>query len=470
MISVNGSMTMRSAGNDSERAFKGGSAASGPSWSSYDLETQYLLGLTDPDNFVTTVGSLQIQSRQMNQLGLISLNHEMTENLSDLACWKGFDLRQLSGILQGASAKVDGLLLLSTCNRVEILYTLQDPSQHIYFYDYLIENLPSAGALKPIHLTGRPVVTHLLRLASGLESMVLGETEIRHQMKDAVRQAVELEVLDGHLFQLLQGVFRESREIRSQIPANLPLSISSLAVRHLEEALGGFASGEGSIVVIGSGPMSRAGAEYIYKWGGRNIVWVNRTLSKIASAAESFKARILTFDEFAANPKLAGSVRAILTATSAPAPVITVDLLKSLGGRPVVVDLALPADTATDAMSLCHHIGLESIKRRLEENRQRREEAAAAASTFVEEAKHRLEAEWIAQVSAPVIKEIQKDVLDRSRERLNLLLNGHLSHLTARDRRILHDWAIRFNRDMNRIHRDGMERVLKYYYNKNGRN
>lgn len=407
----------------------------------------------------------------MNQLGLICITHEMTENLGDLACWKGFDLLQLSGILQGASARVEGLLLLSTCNRVEILYTLEDASQHIYFYDYVLENLPSTGSLRPAHLTGRPVVTHLLRLASGLESMVLGETEIRHQLKDAVRAAVEAQLLDGHLYQLVQGVFRESREIRSHIPANLPLSISSLAVRHMEEALGGFASGDGTIVVIGSGPMSKSGAEYIYKWGGRNIVWVNRTLSKIQDAASAVKARTVGFDEFLANPESVGPVRAVLTATSAGKPFLTPELLSKLGQRPVVVDLALPADTTAEAReNACRFIGLETIKKRLEENRHRREEAATRAGEYVEEAKHRLEAEWIAQVSAPVIREIQGEVLDRSREKLHLLLNGHLSHLTTRDRRILHDWAIRFHRDMNRIHRDGMERVLKFYYEKNGRN
>lgn len=407
----------------------------------------------------------------MNQLGLICITHEMTENLGDLACWKGFDLLQLSGILQGASTRVEGLLLLSTCNRVEILYTLEDASQHIYFYDYVLENLPNTGALRPLHLTGRPVVTHLLRLASGLESMVLGETEIRHQLKEAVRTAVEAGLLDGHLHQLVQGVFRESREIRSHIPANLPLSISSLAVRHMEEALGGFASGEGNIVVIGSGPMSKSGAEYIYKWGGRNIVWVNRTLSKIQDAAASVKARTVSFADFLAHPESVGPVRAILTATSSGQPFLTPELLSKLGDRPVVVDLALPADTtATAREGSCRFIGLETIKKRLEENRHRREEAAAHAQEYVDEAKHRLEAEWISQISAPVIREIQGEVLDRSREKLHLLLNGHLSHLTSRDRRILHDWAIRFHRDMNRIHRDGMERVLKFYYEKNGRN
>lgn len=410
----------------------------------------------------------------MNRLGLIRISHDMAENLGALSCWKGIDLPQLLDLMQGLEEKVDGVLLLSTCNRVEILYTIADPTKHLRFYNALIEKLPPTHGITPAHLTGRPVVTHLLRLASGLESMVLGETEIRHQLKEAVRQAVEIGSLDTHLHQLLQGVFRESREIRSHIPANLPLSVSSLAVRHMEEALGGFASSEGVIVVIGSGPMSKAGAEYIYKWGGRQLVMVNRTLSKIADTAASLHAQALSFDEFVANPGAVGPVRAILTATSSNEPVLTASLLSSLntvrGQKPVIVDLALPADTAEDARTLCRFIGLDTIKRRLEENRARREEAAAMASSYVEEAKYRLEAEWIAQVSAPVLREFQKDVLDRSRERLNLLLNGHLAHLSSRDRRILHNWAIRFNRDMNRIHRVGVERVLKFYYNKNGHN
>jgi glutamyl-tRNA reductase len=220
--------------------------------------------------------------------------------------------------------------------------------------------------------------------------------------------------------------------------------------------------------------MSKAAAEYIYKWGGRQLVMVNRTVSKIADTAALLQAQTLSFDDFVSNPGAVGPVRAILTATSSSKPVITASLLSSLntlhGQKPVVVDLALPADTAEDAKPLCRYIGLETIKRRLEENRARREEAAAKASMYVEEAKYRLEAEWIALVSAPVLREFQQDVLDRSRQKLELLLNGHLSHLSSRDRRILHDWAIRFNRDMNRIHRAGVERMLKFYYNRNSRN
>lgn len=410
----------------------------------------------------------------MNRLGLIRISHDMTENLGDLNCWKSLDLLQLLDLMQGLEEKIDGVVLLSTCNRVEILYTIADPAKHLHFYHTLLEKLPPTNGITPAHITGRPVVTHLLRLASGLESMVLGETEIRHQMKEAVRQAVDAGCMDRHLHHLLQGVFRESREIRSHIPANLPLSISSLAVRHMEEALGGFASSEGAIVIIGSGPMSKAAAEYIYKWGGRQLVMVNRTVSKIADTAALLQAQTLSFDDFVSNPGAVGPVRAILTATSSSKPVITASLLSSLntlhGQKPVVVDLALPVDTAEDAKPLCRYIGLETIKRRLEENRARREEAAAKASMYVEEAKYRLEAEWIALVSAPVLREFQQDVLDRSRQKLELLLNGHLSHLSSRDRRILHDWAIRFNRDMNRIHRAGVERMLKFYYNRNSRN
>lgn len=404
----------------------------------------------------------------MRHLGAIILSHEQGEDLSHLVSWKGLSHEQLERIIPDTGFGVQGFLLLSTCNRVEIIYTIENPSDHPAFYNAILEHLPDVEGPSPVFRTGRPVARHLLRLSAGLESMVLGETDIRHQMKEAMASAMKAGHLDSRLRTVLQGVFRHSRYVRSFIPANLPLSVSSLAVRFLEDSLGGLDSSDAGIAIIGSGPMSRHTAEYLSKWGARNLVWINRTREKIQGLADHLGARALSFQEFQEAPDRAGQLRAIVTATSSDAPIINNALLNRIqrNGHLSLVDLALPRDVDPEVGEQpgIELISLDRIRQRLEANRQQREQAASRAESAVEECLFRLESELIHSLSGPILKELQKDIRKQAQKKLEGLLEGRLAHLNARDRRILYDWAIRSHREMNRIHRSGVEQILKSYF------
>ena len=69
----------------------------------------------------------------------------------------------------------------------------------------------------------------------------------------------------------------------------------------------------------------------------------------------------------------------------------------------------------------------------------------------------------ISGLSGSLMKEIQKDVRDKSREHLDRLLKGRLSHLTGKDRKMIYNWAIQANRELNRIHRRGLEALVREY-------
>lgn len=404
----------------------------------------------------------------MRHLGAIILSHDQGEDLSHLISWKGLTLEHLETRIQQSGFEISGFLLLSTCNRVEIVYSIEDPSQHSAFYKNLVNTLPPVQGPAPEFKTGRPVARHLLRLSAGLESMVLGETDIRHQMKEAKAAAIRGGHLDYRLRTVLQGVFRHSRYIRSYIPANLPLSVSSLAVRFLEDSIGGLDTSDSAIAIIGSGPMSRHTAEYLSKWGSRNLIWINRTLDKVEPLAASLQARSLSLQDFLKDPARAGKLRAIVSATSSESPIIDEELISRMDRdeKLVLVDLALPEDVDPAAAKIpgVELISLDRIRQRLEANRKQREEAASRAESAVEESLFRLESELIHSLSGPILKELQKDIRKQAQERLEGLLQGRLSHLSARDRRILYDWAIRSHREMNRIHRSGVEQILKSYF------
>lgn len=403
----------------------------------------------------------------MKHLGAIIIDHQSAGALAGLLPWKELTLEDIISVAAGLP--VSGLYFLSTCNRVEILYSVEDASHHSEIAHEILSRLPEPET-GPMHLTGHPVARHFIRLACGLESMVLGETEIRHQMKEAMAAADKAGLLGRRIRLLLEGVFRESRYIRQLIPGNIPLSIASLAARELEDSLGGVGTTEDAIVVIGSGPMSRHTMEYLHKWGASNIVFVNRTVEKIRSQAERTGGRVLSFDEFISHPEAAGAVRAIVTATSRPDAFISKPFVSKLlnagSGKLTVVDLALPNDAEPDISDLpgLSLITLDSIREKLERNKRHRQQAAEGAQEAVEEALYRIETDMIQNHSGPLIRELQKDIRDRAKDRLERLLNGRLAHLSRKDRQLLYDWAIRSHREMNRIHRKGVETILKNYF------
>ncbi len=406
----------------------------------------------------------------MKRLGLIKLSHDMLISIEDLNPWKEISLQDIKKLIQNSNFKIQSFVFLSTCNRVELIYIIENSDNHLDFYAYLIKHLPSVVE-KPELITGRPVIKHLLKLSAGLESMVLGETEIRHQMKQALQSSVEENVVDSQLLQLFQSVFRESKGIRKKIPANLPLSISSIGIRKLEEELGGLASHNELFIVIGSGVMSKNSIEYLKKWGAKHIIWVNRSLNKIKENAESLQVPYISLKEFYDIQNFRNQfslpVRAIITATSSRDPIIRKDFIKSLSYQQlVIIDLALPPDVedAVRDVPYVKVINLQTIKELLEKNKKRREESMLLASNMIEDSLYRIESDWITSLSKNIIIEIQQKIFDHSRKKLNYLLNGNLSHLNNRDKRILYDWAIKFHREMNRIHKVGLEKVIKNYY------
>jgi len=425
----------------------------------------------------------------MDRIGCIVLSFEEAPDLGALAPWKQADAPAVYSELRTRIPGLEGFVFLSTCNRVEIIYSLADASRHTHLALDLMELMPRlAPGVRPAFLHGKAALRHLLRLAAGLESMVLGETEIRAQLKDALENHAI--ALDKRLRLLFQQVFREARNIRNSIPLDgLPLSVATLATRKLAERLGleragrvaqltgvqrrnGAEAKAARVAIIGSGPMSQQSARYLGKLGCE-IVLVNRNLEKVQDLAENLGAQLLSFDSFLETPEIAGPLCGVVTATSRADAFLDERFVEralsapSRTERPLVfIDMALPRDVHpnVEAHPRAEVVHMESMRLELELNREKRSEAAKRADALIDEVVFRLDAEWIAQLSAPVMGQLQKEVRDLSRGRLNDLLEGRLRHLSARDRRMLYDWAIRANRDLNRLHRRGLEDILRYYY------
>jgi len=415
----------------------------------------------------------------MKYTGAVVLSYEEAGELAELLPWKIENPAEIFDTLKQQGIPLSGMVYISTCNRVEFIYTLSETDRHTDFVLALIDAMPPLNrGIKPQAFQGRKALWHILRLASGLESMVLGETEIRAQIKDAFENAKTSRMVDVRLNVLFKNIFQEARSIRSGIPmSNLPLSVATLATKHLLRH-NSTLHPEGATVIIGSGPMSRQAAEYLAK-DGKRLILVNRTVEKVEEQARRIGATTLSFDQFMKEPEAIGPVSAIITATSHPEPFLSKGFIRAIldknngatGRREslALVDMALPPDVepAVQEFEEVALISMETLRKELESNRAKREAAALQAEGLIEDSLFRLEVNLLAGVSGPIISQIQKRVKDRSRHHLNLLLEDRLAHLSKKDRKLIYTWAIQANREMNRIHRHGLEVMLRNLYSSN---
>lgn len=242
------------------------------------------------------------------------------------------------------------MALLSTCNRLE-LYACSSASP-VAVQDELTARLSVATGVDEEELsshlylrTGWDAVTHLLRVATGLDSLVLGEPQILGQVTAAFMQATEAGVLGHCLTQLLRAAIRAGKRARSEtdISAN-PASISSVALALAQQHAGDLC--QQRVLVIGAGEMGRLTLKALGHRGVGGVEVINRTFAKAESAAAALGGCAFPLDRLA--ERLA-QADVIITATGAPQPLLTeklvADVLAQRPERPLLlVDLAVPRD------------------------------------------------------------------------------------------------------------------------------
>src|SRR6201987_1631673 len=177
---------------------------------------------------------------------------------------------------------LDEIVLLSTCNRVEIYGTTRQATGHIKSLLQLL--CPEPGALYPhIYLyEGAAAVRHLLRVAAGLDSMVIGETEITGQIKNAYETARNAGLTGRVLNRLFQSAFRATKEIRTRTWIGRgTVSIKSTAV----QLIGKSDLSQQSIMVLGAGGMAENCVRLLVKKGARSIFIANRSFDRALDLA-----------------------------------------------------------------------------------------------------------------------------------------------------------------------------------------
>lgn len=242
---------------------------------------------------------------------------------------------------------IDGLagaVILSTCNRVEFYASSVCPVRAFDGLKDLLHERTGYDAPLYFHDTPRSV-RHLFRVASGLDSMVLGETEILGQVKKAYSSAAELGATTTHLNKLFQHAFRVAKHVRTETQITRgATSVGSVAVE-LAGKIFGDLSGR-RIMILGAGETSERTARSLVSRGVKTVIVSNRTFDRAAKLAEEIGGLAIHFDHW---QNAFSDVDILICSTAAPHPIITreklLPLLRERGGRPLfVIDLAVPRD------------------------------------------------------------------------------------------------------------------------------
>jgi len=278
-------------------------------------------------------------------------------------------------------------IILSTCNRTEIYCTTDNPALLIPWLAEEI-NLPIASLMPYMYQYQEyEALQHLLRVASGLDSMMLGEPQILGQLKQAFRKADDKQHIKSQLNHIFSFVFSASKRIRTQSGiGNNPISIASAAARLIGQFFSSYEPLE--IFIIGSGETAALVAKYLYQFGARKFTIASRTREHADKLALKWHAESLSITEI---PAQLTKADVVISATACPLPFIDKSMVEqarktSPKKTMFFLDLAVPRDITPEVAELesIHLYNIDDLHMTIEKGLYERKIAATRAEALIE--------------------------------------------------------------------------------------
>ncbi|WP_344702899.1 glutamyl-tRNA reductase [Halomonas cibimaris] len=291
------------------------------------------------------------------------------------------ELRELPQIAEAA--------VLSTCNRTE-LYCVTDAAgeQTVLqwlgrFHQLSVDDLTRCA----YHYLDNDAARHLMRVAVGLDSMVLGEPQILGQLKEAYQQARESQGLGGELERLFQHTFAVAKQVRTQtgIGKN-PVSVAYAAVSMASRIFDDFSRARA--LLVGAGETIELVARHLHEAGVRQLTVANRTRERAENVSAALGGEAITLPEI---PEALENADIVISSTASPLPIMGKGMmeraLKNRRHRPVfMVDIAVPRDIEPEVGELADVFlyTVDDLEVVIEENRRHRQVAADQAESLIE--------------------------------------------------------------------------------------
>ncbi len=328
----------------------------------------------------------------MLNLVLVGLSHRTADvGIRERAA---FQETQLSTSLRELAARpgIQEALILSTCNRVELLSSVADATDGMGTLEAFIrENsgLPKSEIDKTLYrYRDADAVRHLFRVSSSLDSMILGEPQILGQVKASYAMAVESNTVGTYLNTLLQAAFRVAKRVRSETPiGEYSVSASSAAVELARKVLGDLKGR--SILIVGAGKMGEMAVRHLVSIGAGIIRVTNRSPEAAAELAVLFNGVAVPFGDL---PHWIAMSDIVIVSTGAPAAIVTRRMAESFmrerkRAPVVIVDLSVPrnVDPAVGLLDNVFCYDIDDLGAVVEASLEERRKAALLAEKIVEQ-------------------------------------------------------------------------------------
>ena len=305
----------------------------------------------------------------------------------------------------GCRLKIAGelseVVLLSTCNRVEIYGVTSKLNGRVHWlFRQLTKNQQNFDPCLYIH-EGADAVRHLFSVASGLDSMVLGETEITGQVKHAYQAAHEARLTGRVLNRAFQTALQTAKEIRTSTAIGRgATSVGSVAVELAEKIFSTGLAAQ-SVMIIGAGKMGEACLKHLTKRSARSVLVSNRSYDRACDLANEFGGRAIRFDECVA---AMADADIVISSTGAPQTILRATdveaVMRARRNRPLfLIDIAVPRDIDPDVQSIenVYLYNIDHLEELMRENVRHREQELARCRAIIEEKTAALMAKLVPQ-------------------------------------------------------------------------
>ncbi len=338
------------------------------------------------------------------------------------------------------SKAIREILVISTCNRVEFLFTSHFREQAV---QTIVDRLSAAKAI-PAHrfkpamyvYSGDAAVRHVFRVAASLDSMVVGEPQILGQIKDAYRLAVENKATGVVLNRLLHKAFSTAKRVRSETGiGDRAISISYAAVE-LAKKIFGRLDGK-TVLLVGAGDMAELAVEHLHRnRASGSLLVANRTFEAGVNLARRFSGQAIHFEEIGASLARADI---IISSTGSPGYVITQDLVRPImrerRNRPLFfIDIAVPRDIDPNINRLenAYVYDIDDLQGVIDENVSSRQSESVKAERIIDEGVIRFRLWYDSLDVVPTIKEIRGKLKAIAGAELAKTLQA-MNHLSSED-------------------------------------
>jgi len=329
----------------------------------------------------------------MPEIVLLGINHKTAPvELRECIAFSGDESITALQTLQ-RQPNIKEVLLFSTCNRVELLFVTDDKSRTIsatknFIAEFNKIPLEQFDDALYIH-EGNEAVRHVFRVASSLDSMMVGEPQILGQIKDAYRIAAENKSSGVILNRLLHRTFFVAKRIRTETGiGDRAVSISYAAVELGRKIFGSLAGK--SVLLVGAGEMAELAVEHLIRNKASEIYVANRTFENGVELAKKFNGKPIRFEEIT---NFLESIDIVISSTGSPEFVITRDQVKSVirkrRNRPIFfIDIAVPRDIdpRVNRLTNSYVYDIDDLQGVVDDNIEDRQHEAIKGERIIDEA------------------------------------------------------------------------------------